>query len=145
MQLNGDMPKNDSHENEVQLPETAVSAEPTPETELVPAPLPSEASNAPVSVPATTDAPAKPEEPKVKSTFAGGAWLALIVGALLLIVLLVFILQNQQAVALSFFNLHISLPAGVGFLLAAIIGALIMALVGGVRMFQLRRQIKKRR
>lgn len=82
---------------------------------------------------------------KVESTFAGGTWIALIVGALLLIVLLVFILQNQQAVAISFFNLHVSLPSGVGFLFSAILGALIMALVGGMRMFQLRRQIKKLR
>ncbi|MFA1416654.1 lipopolysaccharide assembly LapA domain-containing protein [Corynebacterium diphtheriae] len=89
----------------------------------------------PAEIPQTT-------KPEVKNSFAGGTWFALIVGALLLIVLLIFILQNQQAVELNFFTLQFTVPAGVGFLLAAIFGALIMAMVGVVRMFQLRRQIK---
>ncbi|MDO5097974.1 MAG: lipopolysaccharide assembly protein LapA domain-containing protein [Corynebacterium sp.] len=97
--------------------------------------------NLPAEVPATTPAPAS--KPAVKSSFAGGTWVALIAGALLLIVLLVFILQNQQPVDLTLFAWKFTFPAGVGFLLAAIAGALIMALVGGVRMLQLRRQIKK--
>ncbi|AKK06220.1 putative integral membrane protein [Corynebacterium mustelae] len=96
--------------------------------------------NLPAEVPAATTPAAKPA---VKSSFAGGTWVALIAGALLLIVLLVFILQNQQPVDLTLFAWSFTFPAGVGFLLAAIAGALIMALVGGVRMLQLRRQIKK--
>lgn len=79
----------------------------------------------------------------VKKTFAGGTWVALIIGALLLIFLLIFILQNQEKVVLHMFVWEFSVPVGVGFLLASITGALIMALVGGVRMFQLRRQITK--
>ncbi|WP_144540850.1 lipopolysaccharide assembly protein LapA domain-containing protein, partial [Bacillus subtilis] len=34
-------------------------------------------------------------------------------------------------------------PAGVTYLICAISGALIMALVGGWRMFELRRQVRK--
>ena len=86
--------------------------------------------------------PATPAHP-VKGSFAGGTWIALIAGALLLIVLLVFIMQNQNQVDLVLFAWNFRFPAGIGFLLAAIGGALIMALVGGVRMFQLRRQIIK--
>lgn len=88
--------------------------------------------------------PAAPQQ-KVRGSLAGGAWVALILGTLLLIILLVFILQNQQQVALNLFTWTFSVPAGVGFLLAAIAGALIMAIVGGVRMFELRRQVKKAR
>lgn len=92
----------------------------------------------------TTPADARVSEKKaVKKSFAGGAWAALIIGALLLILLLVFILQNQQSVTLSFFAWEFAVPAGVGFLLAAVAGGLIMAMVGGVRMMQLRRQIKR--
>lgn len=83
------------------------------------------------------------EKKEVKKSFAGGAWVALIIGALLLILLLIFIMQNQQSVQLSFFTWEFAFPAGVGFLLAAIAGGLIMAMVGGVRMMQLRRQIKR--
>lgn len=80
---------------------------------------------------------------KIKKTFASSTWAALIVGALLLILLLVFIMQNQQPVELTLFAWNFEFPAGVGFLLAAIVGALIMALVGVVRMVELRRQVKK--
>lgn len=99
----------------------------------------------------SAESPAEPTYPAmeakqpsgVQGSFAGGTWIALIAGALLLIVLLVFIMQNQDQVDLVLFAWNFRFPAGIGFLLAAISGALIMALVGGVRMFQLRRQIIK--
>ena len=70
-------------------------------------------------------------------------WVGLIVSALLLVVLLVFILQNQQSTVLNFFVWSWNFPVGVGMLLAAILGALITALIGGWRIMQLRRQISK--
>lgn len=76
-------------------------------------------------------------------TIAGGTWVALIVGALLLIALLVFILQNQAAVQLNIITWTFEIPAGIAYLLCAIAGALIMAIVGGVRMFEYRHKIKK--
>ena len=99
----------------------------------------------------SAEPPTKPTYPAMKAkqpsgvqgSFAGGTWIALIAGALLLIMLLVFIMQNQDQVDLVLFAWNFRFPAGIGFLLAAISGALIMALVGGVRMFQLRRQIIK--
>lgn len=81
---------------------------------------------------------------KVKQTRTGGAWMALIMGIVALALLLVFILQNQDNVDVSLFAWEFSVPLGVGFLFAALFGAVIMACVGAVRMFQLRRQIKKR-
>lgn len=111
-------------------PETTPAQPVSPTQETVVAPTP------------VAEAPAQQPQ-KVKKTFAGGTWTALIAGALLLIVLLIFIMQNQQPVELTFMQWGFTFPAGVGFLLAAIAGALIMALVGGVRMLQLRRQIKK--
>ena len=85
------------------------------------------------------------EQTKVKGSFAASTWLALIVGFLLLILLIIFILQNQQSVELNFFNWNGQFPAGVAFLIFSIAGALIMALVGGWRMFELRRQLHKTR
>ncbi|WIM66873.1 DUF1049 domain-containing protein [Corynebacterium breve] len=111
---------------------------------------------APASVPAVQEAPVEHDEPskreqkkaakeaaKVKSSFAGGTWAALIIGAILLIVLIVFILQNPDNVEVNLFAWTWEFPAGIAYLLSAIIGALIMALVGGWRMFELRRQVKK--
>lgn len=80
---------------------------------------------------------------KVQGSFAASTWAALIAGFLLLILLIVFILQNQQSVPLNFLGWTTQFPAGIAFLIFAIAGALIMALVGGWRMFELRRQVRK--
>lgn len=83
------------------------------------------------------------EHREVKKSLAGTTWVALIVGVLLLILLLVFILQNQESAELQLFAWTMTFPIGVGMLIAAIVGALIMALVGGVRIVQLRKQVTR--
>lgn len=82
------------------------------------------------------------DKPKVKGSLAASTWIALIIGFLLLILLIVFIMQNQQSVELNIFTWSGEFPAGIAFLLFAIGGALVMALIGGWRMLELRRQIK---
>lgn len=88
---------------------------------------------------------AKKKKPKkdVQGSVAGTTWVGLIIGALLLILLLVFIMQNQDSVELQLFAWSMNFPIGVGMLIAAIIGALIMAIVGGLRILQLRKQVRK--
>ncbi|MBD8028808.1 LapA family protein [Corynebacterium gallinarum] len=81
--------------------------------------------------------------PASTRTLVGGTWVALVVGALLLVALLIFILQNQAPVEMNILTWTFEIPAGVAYLLSAITGALIMAMVGGVRMFEYRRKIKK--
>lgn len=71
---------------------------------------------------------------------ASSTWVALIVGALLLILLLVFIMQNQQTVELHLFGWTWNFPLGVGLLLASIIGGLIMACAGIWKMVEMRRR-----
>lgn len=83
------------------------------------------------------------EQKKVKGSVAASTWIALILGFLLLILLIIFMLQNQQSVEMNFFTWSGQFPAGIAFLIFAIGGALIMALVGGLRMFELRRQLSK--
>ncbi|PWH07653.1 DUF1049 domain-containing protein [Brachybacterium endophyticum] len=74
-----------------------------------------------------------------------GVWIALVLGAIVLILLLVFILQNNTPADFHYFAGQFALPLGIAMLLAAIAGALVMALVGSVRMFQQGRTIKKLR
>ncbi|MBF6128448.1 LapA family protein [Nocardia brasiliensis] len=99
----------------------------------------------PVAPPATTGptttVPTKHRQSLSSRT--GNTWVALVAGALILIVLLVFILQNLDQVNVGLFFWHFSLPLGVAVLLSVIGGALVMALVGGVRILQLRRAAKK--
>lgn len=96
---------------------------------------------------ASVGAPGKPAGPRTRpvATRTAGAWIGLVVGALILIVLLVFILQNNTSTAFSIFFWDFSLPLGVSMLFAAIAGALIMALVGGARILQLRKAYKNRK
>lgn len=80
----------------------------------------------------------------IAHTKAAATWTGLVVGALVLVILLVFILQNLDAVPVNIFVWTFELPLGVSLLLAAIAGALVMALAGGVRILQIRRAAKRK-
>ncbi|EME16029.1 lipopolysaccharide assembly protein LapA domain-containing protein [Rhodococcus triatomae] len=94
----------------------------------------------PVSGP---DAEAVRRHTSMGHTKAAATWTGLVIGVLVLIVLLVFILQNLDSVSLNLFWWEFSVPLGIGLLLAAIAGALVMALAGGVRIVQIRRLAKR--
>jgi uncharacterized integral membrane protein len=70
---------------------------------------------------------------------------ALIAGAAVLIVVLIFIIQNAQAVNISFLGAHLRLSLAVALLLAVIAGALIMAAAGTARITQLRMILRRDR
>jgi putative membrane protein len=70
---------------------------------------------------------------------------ALIAGIALLIVVLIFIIQNAHAVNISFLGAHLRLSLAVALLLAAIAGALLMAAAGTARITQLRRLMRRNR
>jgi uncharacterized integral membrane protein len=89
-----------------------------------------------------TAQPDKPA-PAVRRSRSGGLWTGLILSAIVLIFLLVFILQNQDSVRITFLWFGGSLPVGVALLLAAIAGLLLVALPGGVRIMQLRRAARQ--
>lgn len=73
----------------------------------------------------------------------GGTWIALILGALILVLLLIFILQNNVPANFAYFGLDFSLPLGIAMLFAAIAGVLIMALFGSVRLFKLGHRVRR--
>ena len=91
-------------------------------------------------LPATTAT--KPES-AVKFTRAAALWSALITGFVILIVLLVFIMQNTDSTTIHFFGWAGSLPVGVAILLAAVCGGVLTFAVGTARIVQLRRAAKK--
>ena len=82
-------------------------------------------------------------ESAVKFTRAAALWSALIVGFLILIVLLVFIMQNTDSATVHFFAWQWNLPIGVGVLLAAVCGGLLTVAAGTARIVQLRRAAKR--
>ncbi len=89
------------------------------------------------------------EEPADVPTSSGGktatTWIALILGAIVLVLLLIFVIQNNVSARFQYFGAEFDLPLGVAMLLAAIAGALVMALVGSVRMIQMGWTIRKLR
>jgi putative membrane protein len=60
-------------------------------------------------------------------------------------VVLIFIIQNAGAVSISFLGAHLRLSLAAALLLAAIVGALMMAAAGTARITQLRRIMRRDR
>ena len=69
----------------------------------------------------------------------------LIAGFAVLVVAVIFIIQNAHAVNISFMGAHLRLSLAVALLLAAIAGALLMAAAGTARITQLRRMMRRDR
>ncbi|WP_305094672.1 lipopolysaccharide assembly LapA domain-containing protein [Prescottella sp. R16] len=90
-----------------------------------------------------TPAPDVHDTGVIPRTRAASTWVGLVVGIVVAVLLLVFILQNLDSVTFELFVWEFTLPAGISLLLAAIAGAVIMALAGGVRIFQIRRVAKR--
>jgi uncharacterized integral membrane protein len=76
--------------------------------------------------------------PGERQTRLSGAWTAIVVGLLALVVILVFILQNQQSVEVSFLMFSGHLPLAVALLFALLLGAIIVFAFGAARILQLR-------
>jgi lipopolysaccharide assembly protein A len=78
-------------------------------------------------------------------TRISGMRTALIAGIAVLILVLIFIIQNAHAVRISFLGAHLQLSLAVALLLAAIAGALIMAAAGTARIAELRQTMRRDR
>jgi uncharacterized integral membrane protein len=76
--------------------------------------------------------------PGERNTRLSGAWTAVVIGLVALVVILVFILQNQQSVEVTFLMFQGHLPLAVALLFALILGAVIVFAFGAARILQLR-------
>ena len=111
-------------------------------------PVPAEQPTGPVAVPSGpgaghAGAPTSGAPDKIRHSRTGGLWVSLILSALVLLFLLVFIVQNDQSVQISFFAAEGVIPLGVALLLAAIAGILLVAIPGSLRILQLRRAARR--
>lgn len=95
-------------------------------------------ADAPPSPAAPPEQPEQPPYPGEQNTRLSGAWTAVVIGLLALVLILVFILQNLQSVEISFLVFHGHLPLAVALLFAVILGATIVLAFGGARIMQLR-------
>ncbi len=95
--------------------------------------------------PPVGDSPLLADQHVVRSTRTSRTWTALILFVIVLILLLVFILQNGQRVKVSYLGADGSMPLAVAMLFAAAGGALLVAIPGVGRMGQLRRVARRHR
>jgi uncharacterized integral membrane protein len=79
----------------------------------------------------------------VKRTKISGVWIGLIAAAILLILLIIFIAQNQNKVGLHFLGFDGRVSLGLALLVAAIGGVLVAAVPGSIRILQLRKALRR--
>jgi uncharacterized integral membrane protein len=80
---------------------------------------------------------------RVRRTRSGAAWVGLIAAAVFLILLIIFIAQNTGRVSIKFLGLNGHMSLGLTILISAIVGLLIAAVPGTIRILQLRRSLKR--
>jgi uncharacterized integral membrane protein len=71
------------------------------------------------------------------------SWLSLTALVVLLILLVVFIAQNTQQVQVSFLGWDGEPPLSVALLIAAVAGVAIAVIVGSLRIWQVRRRVRR--
>lgn len=90
--------------------------------------------------------PVSTEEPVIQPnnhSRVGTTWLSLAVFAVILLLLVIFILQNNDDVAIKYFGWSGNVPFGVSIILSAIIGAILTLLIGSIRIWQLKMAARK--
>ena len=100
-----------------------------------PTPQPAEAPSGPPNM--TTPTPGSP----TGRTRISGIWVGVIAGVAVLVLDLLFIIQNSQSVKVSFFSGSVHMPLGVALLLAAVGGVLLAGIVASLRIWQLRHRL----
>ncbi len=87
--------------------------------------------------------PGMTDSGKVRHGRASALYVGLIVAAILTIFLLIFIAQNSDKVAVQFLGFEGQISLAVALLLSAVIGVLVVAVPGSLRIVQLRRALRK--
>ena len=82
---------------------------------------------------------------EIRRTRASGVWMAVACFAVVLLLLLIFILQNNRSVDISYFGARGHLPLGIALLLSAVCGVLLVVLPGTARIIQLRITARRHR
>jgi uncharacterized integral membrane protein len=119
---------------------------------------PNEAEPTPGALRGPTDVPPRPDRsapagapggtPGVEErhvTRAGMVWAAVATALAVMVLLIVFILQNQDYVHVRYFGLEGAVPLGIALFIAAVGGGILVAVAGAARIIQLRAAAHRRR
>lgn len=126
------------------LPPVATPQKPaaTPAPTPSPGPVPNAQTPAPRSE--ASPPPVNAAAPN-RVTRAAVIWSAVAVSLVVLVLLIIFFIQNQDMVSVKFLGLEGRLAQGVAFFIAAVGGGILVAIAGGARILQLRHNEKRRR
>ena len=90
--------------------------------------------------------PAPPPAPEDRHvTRAGMVWAAVATALAVMVLLIVFILQNQDYVQVRYFGLEGAVPLGIALFIAAVGGGILVAVAGAARIIQLRAAAHRRK
>jgi putative membrane protein len=81
----------------------------------------------------------------LRHTRISAAWVGVCAAAAVLVVLIVFMLQNTRSVEITFLGMHGALPLALALLIAGVGVAIIAMVVGTARITQLRRRLSDQR
>ena len=133
-------PAQPAPENTPQVPPQPTA----PPAQAQPGQVPPEQAPPPQQAPSTA-APHPLPQHRIKRTRTSGIWVAVGFFGVVLLLLLIFILQNGTQVSVSYLGMHGHLPLGVALLLAAVCGVLLVVLAGAARISQLRTTARRHR
>jgi putative membrane protein len=131
------------------VPSDPVSSDPVPFdpvlSDLVPpAPLTQPSTELSPDLVPPPPAPPRPSRPVVPRTRTSAVWFGIWAGALVLVLLIIFIAQNTANVEITFLWMHGSLPLALALLVAGVGVAVVAMGIAAARIAQLRRLIKRR-
>jgi uncharacterized integral membrane protein len=84
-----------------------------------------------------------PAQDPLRRSRTSGAWSAVVGLAVLLLLLIIFILQNTQDVEVAFLGWEGRAPLAVSLLVASLVGVLLAVVAGSLRIVQLRRRVRR--
>jgi uncharacterized integral membrane protein len=101
-----------------------------------------------VTRPASPTAPTGPpagfdSKGRVRRTRISGVWIGLVAAGLILVLLIIFIAQNLNDAPIHFLGLSGQVSLGLALLVAGVCGLLIAAVPASIRIWQLRKALRK--
>lgn len=79
----------------------------------------------------------------LRSSLTGRAWFAVVALGVVLVLLIIFIAQNTRTVTVSFLGFDGRAPLAVALLIATVAGLFLAAVAGTLRIWQLRRRVRR--
>lgn len=95
------------------------------------------------TAPATGQAPAAATQQSAQRTRAASFWVSVVVTALIFIALIIFLAQNGREISIHFLAWKGHISQAVALLIAAVCGALLVAIPASVRVVQLRLGLRR--